>query len=165
MIISSKHELFVFFGSILGGRVLGMIFDIFKLPKFSNKTNVVVLGIYDLLLWCVMTVAVFSIIFITNNAEVRWYEFAGMILGAVFYFMALSRFFVSILTAVLRVFKRLFSFVFKIVLFPLKCVLNLLKPVILFAKKRLCKSKKLYKNLFGKMKKNLKRIKHSVNKI
>lgn len=165
MIVSSKHELFVFFGSVLGGMILGMIFDIFKATKLSDKANIVVLGIYDLLLWCIMTIAVFLIIFITNNAEVRWYEFAGMILGAVIYFMSLSGFFVAMLTTVLRMLKKVLCFLLKIVLFPIKLVFKILKPVILFVKKRLRIFKRMYINIFGKAEKFLKRIKHSVNKI
>lgn len=165
MIVSSKHELFVFFGTVLGGMILGMIFDIFKVARPFDKSNFILLGIYDLLLWSVITIAVFAILFITNNAEVRWYEFAGMALGAVLYFMSLSHFFVCLLTAVLRVAKKFIIFVLKIILFPLKLILRIFKPVLRFVKKRLRFLKKLYKKVKFCLRNGLKRIKHSVNKI
>ncbi len=165
MVISSKHELFVFFGSLLGGMILGMIFDLFRIVKPSDKTNFIVLGMHDLLLWGVITAAVFAIIFITNNAAVRWYEFAGMALGAVIYFMALSKIFVCFLTAVLHAVKKIFIIVLKIVLFPVNLVYRMLKPLFRFAKKRLLFLKKVYKNIRSKLRNHLKRIKHSVKKI
>ena len=165
MVISSKHELFVFFGTVLGGMILGMIFDIFKVIKPSDKSNVIVTGICDMLLWCVITIAVFAIIFITNNAAVRWYEFAGMILGAVIYFMSLSRVFLAMLTAFLRLAKKLFNIIMKILLFPFMLIFRTLKPVAKFFKRRFSFVKRLYKKVKFSLQKSVKRLKHSVNKI
>lgn len=165
MVISSKHELFVFFGSVLGGIILGMIFDVFKVVKPSDKANFIVTGICDLLLWCVITVAIFSIIFITNNAAVRWYEFAGMILGTVFYFMTLSRIFLAILTAVLRFLKKVFTVFFKIIIFPFALIFQALKPVARFFKHRFSFIKKFFKKVKLSLRNGARRIKHSVNKI
>lgn len=165
MVISSRHELFVFFGSVIGGIILGMIFDAFKVLRPSDKINCVVLGIFDLLLWSVITAAVFAIIFITNNAAVRWYEFAGMALGAVFYFMALSHIFETILTAFLRALKKIVGIFFAVILFPLRLVFRILKPVFSFVKRRFRFLKRIYKNIRSNTRNLAKRIKHSVKKI
>ena len=165
MVISSKHELFVFFGSLLGGMILGIIFDFFRIIRPSDKTNFIVLGIHDLLLWGVITTAVFAIIFITNNAAVRWYEFAGMALGAVLYFMALSTIFIFFLTAILRAVKKIITTVLKIIFSPIKLFCRMLRPLFRFVKKRVRFLKRICKNIRSKLRNQLKRIKHSVNKI
>ncbi len=165
MIISSGHELFVFFGSVIGGIVLGMIFDIFNVIRPSDKTNSAVLGILDLLLWGIITVAVFGIIFIINDAAVRWYEFAGMILGVVVYFMLFSRVFVALFKGLLRILKKVIVWFLTIILFPFRLIFRLLKPVFAFVKKKLQLVKLIYKKVKTKVKNISKRIKHSVKKI
>ncbi len=165
MIISARHELYVLFGSVLGGMIIGMIFDVFKLCTAGRRHNAVIMGIGDLLLWSIVSVAVFAIIFILNDAKVRWYEFAGMILGMVIYFMTLSRLFLKLMSFLVHVVKCVVIFLVKVILLPVRLCLRVFSPVIALAKRSLRVVKRIYKKSLFKIKNFTKRLKHSVNKM
>ena len=57
--------------------------------------------------------------FAVNNAQMRWFEAIGILLGGVVYFFGASRLFMKVIGAVFGFAVKIFLFILKIVLTPL----------------------------------------------
>lgn len=128
MFLSSRHELYVLLGTFIGGLVLGLVFDVFRIYRKNFKGASYLVWLQDILMWATMLAVVYITIFITNSAQLRWYEFAGFGVGAAVYMVTLSRFVVMISSAVIGCIKKAFSFIFFVVLFPFRLLFKLLAP-------------------------------------
>ena len=130
MFLSSRHEIMVLFGTFLGGMVLGLIFDLFRILRKNFKSADKFLWLQDVLMWAVMLAVVYITLFITNDGKIRWYVFVGFITGVAIYMVTLSTFIMKISTAVISFLKKFFSFVIGIVMFPFKMLYKFLsKPI------------------------------------
>lgn len=109
----------MFFGAIVGGLVIGLLFDVFRIWRKNFKTSAVLVWIQDVLFWILLACVVYATIFITNSAQVRWYEFAALGLGCALYFLLLSRWVIGISSFVIQLVKRILLFLLKVLLFPL----------------------------------------------
>lgn len=108
----------MFFGAMAGGAVIGLLFDVFRIWRKNFKTSAALVWIQDVLFWILLACVVYATIFITNSAQVRWYEFAALGLGCGLYFLTLSRLVVGISSFVIQLAKRILLFFLKILLFP-----------------------------------------------
>lgn len=130
--ISNGQELYVFFGTLLGGAAAGLLFDIFRIWRKNFKTTAVLVWVQDILFWIGLAAIVYATIFITNSAQVRWYEFAGIGLGFGLYLLTLSRLIVGVSSLVISVVKRVLLFLLKIVLFPFVLLYRRLRQPVLW---------------------------------
>ena len=122
----------MFFGTMLGGAAVGLLFDLFRIWRKNFKAAAVLVWMQDILFWLGLAAIVYATIFITNSAQVRWYEFAGIGLGFGLYLLTLSRLVVGISSAVISVVKRLLLFLLKIVLFPFVLLYRWLRRPVLW---------------------------------
>ena len=76
--------------------------------------------------------ASWPVIFYTNGGRVRWFEFFGAVLGAVFYFLTLGRLFRLVIRRIIEIFSKIFIFFCKILLTPARFMYNILYRTILF---------------------------------
>lgn len=130
MFLSSRHELFVLLGTFIGGLVLGIVFDIFRIFRKNFKGASSLVWLQDILMWAVMLAVVYITLFITNSAQLRWYEFAGFGAGVAVYMVALSRVVVAVSSAVINFLKKVLSFIFTIVSFPFRLLFKIFTPPI-----------------------------------
>ena len=162
MFLSSRHELFVLLGTFIGGLVLGLVFDIFRIYRKNFKGASSFVWLQDVLMWAVMLVVVYVTVFITNSAQIRWYEFAGFGAGVAVYMVVLSTFVVMVSSAVIGIIKKIFSFVFLIIMFPFRLIWKLLSRPVKFIIKWL---KTLFRRFFQSQKSNFLRFYRIFKKI
>lgn len=124
--------MFVFFGAIVGGLVIGLLFDVFRIWRKNFPVPTALVWVQDALFWLLLAGVVYATIFITNSAQVRWYEFAAIGLGAALYLCTLSRLVIGVSSFVIRLAKRVLLFVLKLVLFPLYLLDKCLRRPILW---------------------------------
>ncbi len=142
MFLSSRHELYVLLGTFIGGLVLGAVFDLFRIFRKNFKGASSLVWLQDILMWTVMLAVVYITLFITNSAQVRWYEFAGFGAGISVYMVLLSRVVVAVSSAVISFVKKVILFIFNIVLFPFKIVFKIFAPPVKAIGKWLSKKKR-----------------------
>ena len=109
MFLSSRQELIVLMGTFAGGLILGIVFDFFRILRKNFKGASSVVWLQDVLMWVIMLAVVYTTLFITNNAQIRWYEFLGFGSGAAVYMVAFSKWIVLVSTAVISFFKKIFG--------------------------------------------------------
>ena len=147
MYLSGRHELFVLFGTFLGGVILGFVFDLFRIFRKNFKGASSFVWVQDILLWAVMLFVVYTVVFITDDGNIRWYQFLGFGTGAVIYMLLLSSFVVKISSAVISFLKMVFKWAFAVFSFPFKLLEKFLITPVLTLLKRWAKSiSRLFRN-------------------
>ena len=140
MEIHAAQQGWVFAGMWLCGIGFGLLFDFFRAVRKIVPMNSLWVNLTDLVFWVVCTLSVFALTRLTNQGELRWYEFAGLFLGTGLYFLVLGSRMVTVLAAVLRAVLRLTVFVLRIACFPLRLIV---RPLGLLARKTAPFRKKL----------------------
>lgn len=107
MLVSTSHDFLVFASVFVCGQCTGLVFDIFRAFRCAHTPGRRMLALQDTLL-CAIGFYMFSYTADTFACgELRWYVFAGYILGAVLYFLCESRF-------AMFFFSKLFIFIFRV---------------------------------------------------
>ncbi len=107
MIVSTGRDFLAFAAVFVCGQCTGLVFDLFRAFRCAHTPGRRTLALQDTLL-CAIAFYMFSYTADTfAGGDLRWYVFAGFILGVVLYFLCESRF-------VLCVFSKIFIFVFHI---------------------------------------------------
>lgn len=132
MFLSSKHELFVLFGTFAGGVALGLVFDIFRIMRRSFRCANRCVWLQDILLWLCALAVVCVTLYVTNSAGVRLYEFFGFGAGAASYMATVSRFVVKGATAVISFLKKIVRTAVAALTWPFSMLIKIVSPVFLF---------------------------------
>lgn len=151
--ISVSHELTVLLFSALSGSIISLIFDMLKIIRKKSSAGIFISALSDVLFWLFATIIMFFAIYFINRGKLRFYQFAGAIIGAILYFSLLSEWISAFLRHFIDIFCRIFEFFFKILLTPLKISYKLLcvslsfvaKPVIRLLRNLACKVKHIIK--------------------
>ncbi len=119
---------------ILLGALFGFLRDIIKIKRYFIKTGSILRNAEDIV-YCIVFAFVYHItVFVTNYGYVRWYEFAGTVLGFMLYRMTLS---VPVIGIMKKVLSLVFGLVRRILLVVLSPVLFVFKIVAGIVKKYL----------------------------
>lgn len=130
MYLSGRHELFVLLGTFIGGLILGLVVDFFRILRRNFKGAASFVWLQDVVMWAVMLFVVYATVFITDDGDIRWYQFLGFAAGALIYMLLLSNFVIKISSAVISFFKIIFGWIFVAVAFPFKILGKfVIKPV------------------------------------
>ena len=132
MEFSVTHEAYVFLCSALAGVFISIIHDIFCAVRKKCADFGMFNDIQDIIFWIIAAIVMFAVVFFANNGEIRWYEFFGVILGAVLYIFTLSRTFLAAFEFILEIFSKIFKFFFKLLLTPLIFLYNIVFKGIVF---------------------------------
>ena len=132
MEFSIAQEAYVFLASVLCGVLIGVIYDILRVMRSYVKTTHAVNDVQDIVFWCIALIIMFFTVFHTNQGYVRWYEFLGVFLGALLYFLTMGKVFCIVLNKIIDVFLKIFVFFCKILLTPLVFTYNIIYKSILF---------------------------------
>ncbi len=132
MDFSVTHEAYVFLISVLSGAGMGLIYDLLRCVRRCAKSTDVITDIEDIIFWAISIAVMFFSIFFTNHGVVRWYQFFGVILGSILYFLTLSRVICICVQKIIEIFLKIFIFFCKILLTPLLFTFNILYRSILF---------------------------------
>ncbi len=109
MIVDTNHDIRVFVCTLLCGALSGFILDIFRAIRRSFTPGKTMVAIQDIIT-CAIIFTLFScVINKENDGDVRWFEFAGAILGASLYFCTLSMWTMKCLNYIMIFLKRIGS--------------------------------------------------------
>ena len=102
-----NEQLWIFILMFIYGAVAACIFDVLRSIHRIFKPSALTVGIGDIIFWLIISVLTFFAIFISNNGQIRFYEFFAMILGSIIYFLMLSKVVVFIFSMVFLCLKRI----------------------------------------------------------
>lgn len=131
MVISVENEAYIFIAVFLVGIILGFLFDVFKMLRMLKFGNVWIF-MTDLIFWTGATVIFLASVLYFNDGQMRWYEFAGIFLGLLLYFLLLSRYITAIFLWIAGVIYKIFRIILKILLTPARFLYKILSMPVLF---------------------------------
>lgn len=158
--------------SIMGGMLLGFIWDIYRLIRHYVKLNNMGTAIGDIVYWILSIYIGVLLIFDLSYGNIRFFILMGFLVGALLYFYGISRYilkvFIFVVDSILKIIKNIIDMLIK----PVKFILNLtikylnivLNPVKIKYEKAKKTAKKRYKFLKFKLKKVSKNRKMVYNK-
>lgn len=114
------HDIYVLLGMAVCGAALSALFDVRRgIQKAVILPDLVVI-IADLLFWIIAAAAVALCIWIFNSGIIRIYEFIGLVLGSVIYFLVFSPVILRLITSIVKNILKIIAFIFKILLTPIR---------------------------------------------
>lgn len=123
------HDIYVLLGMVACGAAMSVMFDLrrgfhkaVKLPEFA-------ICVTDFLFWIMCAAAAAWCIWELNSGAVRAYEFVGLALGTVIYFMTLSRYVVAVSAFFSAEILKIIRFIFKILLTPLTFLYKIISNI------------------------------------
>lgn len=156
-----KNEAYIFLGMFLSGLVLGFMCDLTGISSHTQNSNVIFIGIKDILFCTFMSVVFFIIIYILNNGEIRWYEITGSVLGFIIYVLTVKKYVLRFLDTCKKLIKRTLLIISK----PILKVFKLFNVPYTKLKNILKKTKKLFKTVKYKQNLKIRQIKYIFKKI
>jgi len=167
--VSVKNQVYVFLWSIVGGALIALIYDLFRIKRKTVKTGIVAIYIEDLMYWIIVAVIMFAVVYHSNEGEIRGFIFIGTILGVTLYALLLSKIVTKSAIFIIRLVIKILKKLWKIVIFPFKFLLKILsypaKPLARVARKSYRNARAFSKNRITKMKMWSKRYKNKIKKI
>ena len=161
MEISLANEAYVFFGSIAGGFLLGIVNDFLKSLKCKKANKIVFIGISDVFSCVVLALLSFIVIFFLNDGKIRWYEIFGIFMGYILYYLTISSFVIIFFDKI----KKLIIKIFVLLIKPLAFAVKMLKIPAGKVKNVIKTSKKCVKTVKNKQKTKIRQIKYIFKKI
>lgn len=125
----TQADLFYIF--ILTGILLGVLFDVFRILRKSFKTSDLITYIEDVVFWILAGFLLFYTVYKFNNGEIRSYVLLGIALGLTAYLIIFSKIFIKINVSIIVFVKNICIQIAKLMLYPLKLILNLLRKLFL----------------------------------
>ena len=86
------QDLNVFYATIYGGILIGILFDINRSLKNNFKFINKVSFIFDVLFWIIITFVIFVVVNATSKFQLRYYHFIALLVGFVLYYNTISKF-------------------------------------------------------------------------
>ena len=102
MTIDSVHDIRVFALSLFSGIVSGVVLDFFRASRRCFKLKKRGVAIQDIFTVGIIFIMFSYVVNNENDGSVRWYEFAGAVLGVMLYYCTVSA---GILKCLIRIMK------------------------------------------------------------
>lgn len=96
------EDLAVFYGTIYGGIVVGILFDFYRVAKSNFNLGKILSNIYDIIFWIVTTALTFSTINFIESFDLRYYHFVALGIGFLIYYKTVSKFVFTVLNNILQ---------------------------------------------------------------
>lgn len=136
------RELGILGVSVLLGAVLFFCYDIFRIFRRLVPHGTLWISFEDMIYWIGFTIAVFLMLYQTDDGMIRGFSLGGIAVGAGLYFLLLSRYLVRFLTFIL---KQIFHFMGIVFCFLFGPVFRIFRKVLRILKKQLKKIGKAVK--------------------
>lgn len=162
MQISTTHQLYVFLIMAASGAIASLLFDLFRVWRRIIRPGLISTGISDLIFWIMAGTGIFAVMFNVNSGEARWYEFMGLILGAIIYFLVFSRMCLAFFGAIANVLAKIVVIILKIVLTPIVFLYKMIKTPVLWVFRPLWK---LFRKTAGSTKRSGARLKRGIKRL
>lgn len=154
--------------SIMGGMLLGFIWDVYRLIRHYIKFGGFGTAIGDVVYWIISIYISIQIIFDVSYGNVRFFILMGFLSGALLYFYGISKYILKVLIFVVDTFLKLVKKIINILIKPAKIIYKYILILLAPVKKKYVitkiKAKKRYKFLKFKLKKVSKNRKMVYNK-
>ena len=126
MTISVSTQAFTFLCSVIGGIAIALIYDIFRIKRKAFKTGRFMTYVEDLLFWLLVAIVMFTMVYYSNEGELRSYLFIGTLIGVVLYALLLSKPVMNSSLFIINILRKIFKTVYSIVSYPFKLLFRLL---------------------------------------
>lgn len=100
--IPFTEDLTVFFGTIYGGIIIGLLFDVHRALKLNFKLVKHLSLLFDMIFWMLVTVITFITINAIENFDLRYYHFVALFIGFILYYNTISKFILTGINKVIR---------------------------------------------------------------
>ncbi len=107
------QDLISFYGTIYGGIIIGLLFDINKAIKLNFKILDKVSFVFDILFWVLSTIIIFITINTMEFFDLRYYHFIALTVGFLLYYTIISKFVLKILNKLIGIIKSTVIFIIK----------------------------------------------------
>ncbi|WP_443110767.1 spore cortex biosynthesis protein YabQ [Caloramator sp. mosi_1] len=84
----------------------------------------------DFLFWILMSIVAFIFMLKTNNLNLRYYSFIGMLFGFIIYSLSISKYLYNLLNIILYVIIKLIRIVFRTISYPFRIIILVLKNLV-----------------------------------
>ena len=101
---------------------IGLIFDVYCILKRKLSFSVYVVNLFDFLLFIIFAMIVFARLLQINSGQVRWYIFAGVLLGSLFYYLMFNEFISEKIINLMFVLEKIYLELKKVVLSIIKSI-------------------------------------------
>ncbi len=85
------QELELLVMSFVLGVVLMILYDIIRLFRMVKRQGAVAVAVEDLLFWAVASVAIFGLLFLLNEGNIRFYALASTMGGMIIYYRTIGK--------------------------------------------------------------------------
>ena len=103
-------------------------FDVLRAIRNTYPLKGATAAIMDILFWIVCSIIIYVCLYFSNNADIRWYEFAGSIIGIILYIAFIGKHIYKIILKIIKLCFKILSFIFKISGIPCKILHILIMP-------------------------------------
>lgn len=154
--------------SVMGGMLLGFIWDIYRLIRHYVKFGVVGTAAGDIAYWIISVYLSIQLIYDISYGNLRLFILMGFLLGALLYFYGISNYilkiFIFCIDFILKLINKFISFMVYPIKFLIGKIREILYPVKIKVEKGVNKAKRRYKFFKFKLKKVSKKRKMIYNK-
>ncbi len=107
-----------FLYACLLGVGFGIFYDVFRILRCAFPTGKVIAFAQDVVYFSVCALATFLFLMNFNDGQIRFYIILGEVIGAALYFCTLSLLIMGVSKAIIRIFKKVLGFLYRITLGP-----------------------------------------------
>lgn len=123
---AANTQAFTFLCSIAGGVAIALLYDLFRIKRRAFKTGNVMTYVEDLVYWLLVAVVMFTVVYYSNEGELRSYLFVGTLIGVVLYALLLSKAVMNSSLFVIDIVRKAIKIIYRIVAFPFRLLFKLL---------------------------------------
>jgi len=153
--LAVSRELSIFLYACGFGACIGLFYDFFRIMRIAIPFGSLVIFIQDAIFWVVAGAGTFLFTYALNAGEVRGFLLMGELVGAVLYFLTVSRLIIGISDFIIRTVKKLLRLFFTLFIKPFIWLFGKISAAFVIARK---KSSKISKKVCQKAKYSLKEM-------
>lgn len=124
MILSIGSQAYAFLFSVVGGMVIALVYDAFRVFRRAVKTGSVVTGVQDSLFWLLVSAIMFLTVLYSNDGELRAYLFVGTFLGLVLYTFLFSKVVMGSSLFIIKIITTMAKATAKCISYPIKFIIS-----------------------------------------
>lgn len=124
MLIDIAYQFLIFLASVLGGIIVGVLFQMYKFIIRGSRNYRKTLSFLDLIFWGIAGVIVYFWLFVLCGAVINLYVILLVILGICIYYFALAKILEGTIEVLVYRFTRIIRVLMKIFLYPLEILVS-----------------------------------------
>jgi spore cortex biosynthesis protein YabQ len=126
IILSMPGQAVLFSTSVAAGAIVGALYDIFRIMRKTMKHPRLIIQLEDLLFWLTGTALIFYYLLHASSGELRVYILFGVIIGAYFYFITLSRLILRSSDLIIMAIKTVLKKITDILFYPFRLIWSII---------------------------------------